>query len=98
MTSIYCDFIDCIYNKNKLCGKEAIRLDENVANINIGCPDAEWRSERMEQMLIDALRFAPDKGMQVMLLKMYAQKYGMISDENREIVRQIMMERSGDTE
>lgn len=93
MTSIYCEFIDCIYNKNKLCGKEAIRLDENVANINVGCPDAEWGSERMEQMLIETLRMAPDKGIQVILLKMYRQKYGAISNENEEIVKQILMER-----
>ena len=42
MTLVYCEFVDCIYNKDKLCDKETIWLDKNVADINIGCPDAEW--------------------------------------------------------
>lgn len=49
----------------------------------------------MEQMLIDALKMAPDKNIQAILLETYIQEYGAISDENGEIVRQILMERSG---
>ncbi len=45
MTLVHCEFTDCIYNKDKLCDKETICLDENVADINIGCPDAEWERE-----------------------------------------------------
>lgn len=48
----------------------------------------------MEQMLIDALRIAPNKDIQAILLETYIQEYGAISDENGEIVRQILMERS----
>lgn len=48
----------------------------------------------MEQMLIDALRMAPNKNIQAILLETYIQEYGAISDENGEIVRQILMERS----
>jgi hypothetical protein len=48
----------------------------------------------MEQMLIDALRMAPNKDIQAILLETYIQEYGAISDENGEIVRQILMERS----
>ena len=48
----------------------------------------------MEQMLIDVLRMAPNKDIQAILLEAYIQEYGAISDENGEIVRQILMERS----
>lgn len=48
----------------------------------------------MEQMLIDALRMAPNKDIQAILLETYIQEYGAISDENGEIVRQILTERS----
>lgn len=48
----------------------------------------------MEQILIDVLRVAPNKDMQAILLETYIQEYGAISDENGEIVRQILMERS----
>lgn len=48
----------------------------------------------MEQILIDALRMAPNKDIQAILLETYVQEYGAISDENGEIVRQILMERS----
>lgn len=48
----------------------------------------------MEQMLIDALKMAPDKDIQAILLETYIQEYGAISDENGEIVRQVLMERS----
>ena len=48
----------------------------------------------MEQILIDALRMAPNKDIQAILLETYIQEYGAISDENEEIVRQILMERS----
>lgn len=49
---------------------------------------------QMEQMLIDALRMAPNKDLQAILIETYIQEYGAISDENGEIVRQILMERS----
>lgn len=45
MTIVICGFTDCIYNKDKECNKDKIYLDELVADINIGCPDAEWESE-----------------------------------------------------
>lgn len=48
----------------------------------------------MEQILIDALRMAPNKDIQAILLETYIQEYGAISDENGKIVRQILMERS----
>lgn len=48
----------------------------------------------MEQMLIDALRMAPNKDIQAILLETYIQEYGAISDENGKIVKQILMERS----
>lgn len=48
----------------------------------------------MEQMLIDALRMAPNKDIQAILLETYIQEYGAISDENGEIVRHILIERS----
>ena len=48
----------------------------------------------MEQMLIDALRVAPNKDIQAILLETYIQEYGAISEENGEIVRQILIERS----
>lgn len=48
----------------------------------------------MEQMLIDALKIAPNKDIQAILLETYIQEYGAVSDENGEIVRQILMERN----
>lgn len=55
------------------------------------------RSERvMEQMLIDALRMAQNKNIQALLLETYIQEYGAISDENVEIIRQILTERGGE--
>lgn len=50
----------------------------------------------MEQMLIDALRNAPSKDIQALLLEVYIQEYGAISDENGEIIRQILVEREGE--
>lgn len=50
----------------------------------------------MEQMLIDALRIAPNKDIQALLLETYIQEYGAISDENGEIIRQILVEREGE--
>lgn len=44
MTIVICGFTDCIYNKDKECNKDKIYLDELVADINIGCPNAEWES------------------------------------------------------
>ena len=54
------------------------------------------RKERkqLEQILIDALRIAPDKETQAILLETYIQEFGPVSDKNGEIVRQILMERS----
>ena len=48
----------------------------------------------MEQMLIEALRMAPNKDIQAILLETYIQEYGAISEENGEIVKQILIERS----
>lgn len=48
----------------------------------------------MEQMLIDVLRMVPNKDIQAILLEAYTQEYGAISDENGEIVRQILMEKN----
>lgn len=50
----------------------------------------------MEQMLIDALRSAPSRDIQALLLEVYIQEYGAISDENGEIIRQILSEREGE--
>lgn len=49
----------------------------------------------MEQTLIDALRRAPNRNIQALLLEVYIQEYGAISDENGEIIRQILAEREG---
>lgn len=46
----------------------------------------------MEELLIDVLRKAPNKDIQALLLQTYIQEYGALSDANREIVRQILME------
>ena len=48
----------------------------------------------MEQMLIDVLKMAPNKDIQAILLETYIQEYGAISDENGEIIKQILMKRS----
>ena len=48
----------------------------------------------MEEMLIDALRKAPNEEIQALLLQTYIQEYGPLSDANGEIVRQILKERS----
>lgn len=45
----------------------------------------------MEEMLIDALRKAPNKDIQALLLQAYTQEYGPLSDANGEVVRQILM-------
>lgn len=50
--------------------------------------------EQREQILIDALRMAPNNDIQATFLETYIQEYGAISDENGEIVKQILMERS----
>ena len=49
----------------------------------------------MEQTLIDALRCAPNRNIQALLLEVYIQEYGAISDENGEIIRQILAKREG---
>lgn len=49
-----------------------------------------------ERLLIDALRMASNKDIQALLLETYIQEYGAISDENGEIVRQILMEGADD--
>lgn len=46
----------------------------------------------MEEMLIDALRKAPNKDIQALLLQTYIQEYGPLSDANGEVVRQILRE------
>lgn len=46
---------------------------------------------KMEQVLIDTLRMAPNKDIQAILLETYIQEYGALSDETGEIVRQILM-------
>ena len=45
MTRVFCEFKECIYNKDDECTKDDIWLDENVSNIDIGCPDAVWEVE-----------------------------------------------------
>ena len=45
----------------------------------------------MEEMLIDALRKAPNKDVQALLLQTYIQEYGPLSDANGEIIRDILM-------
>ena len=50
----------------------------------------------MEKTLIDALRKAPNKDIQALLLQTYIQEYGPISDANGEIVRQILMKGTDD--
>ena len=50
----------------------------------------------MEQMLINVLRSASSRDMQALLLEAYIQEYGPISDENGEIIRQILAERENE--
>ena len=50
----------------------------------------------MEKMLIDALRSAPNRNIQALLLEVYIQEYGAISDDNGEIIKQILAEREGE--
>ncbi len=50
----------------------------------------------MEKMLINALRSSPNRNVQALLLEVYIQEYGAISDENGEIIRQILEERKGE--
>lgn len=50
----------------------------------------------MEEMLIDALREAPNKDIQALLLQTYIQEYGPLSDANGEIVRQILTKGADD--
>ena len=52
----------------------------------------------MEEMLIDALRKAPNKDIQALLLQTYIQEYGALSDTNGEIVRRILMKGADDYE
>ena len=44
----------------------------------------------MEQVLIDALRQAPNRDIQALLLETYIQEYGPISDTNGEIIKHIL--------
>lgn len=50
----------------------------------------------MEEMLIDALRKAPNKDIQALLIQTHIQEYGLLSDANGEIVRQILMKGADD--
>ena len=50
----------------------------------------------MEEMLIDALRKAPNKDIQALLLQTYIQEYGPLSDATGEVVRQILREGTDD--
>lgn len=43
MTKVLCDFKKCIYNRNGVCTKEVIDLDERVEDVFVGCPDSEWK-------------------------------------------------------
>lgn len=52
------------------------------------------KRQTMEEMLIDILKKASNADIQALLLETYIQKYGAISDENGEIVRQILTGRS----
>lgn len=54
----------------------------------------EPKEQAMEEMLIDALRKAPNKDIQALLLQTYIQEYGALSNANGEIVRQILEERA----
>lgn len=45
----------------------------------------------MEEMLIEALRKAPNKDIQALLIQTYIQEYGPLSDATGEIVKQILM-------
>ena len=49
MTRVFCDFKECIYNKDDECTKDDIWLDEYVSNIDIGCPDAVWEESEAEE-------------------------------------------------
>lgn len=51
MTMVYCGFTDCTYNKDGECNKDKIYLDELVADINIGCPDAKMGKRGREMKL-----------------------------------------------
>lgn len=44
----------------------------------------------MEQILIDALKQAPNRDIQALLLETYIQEYGPISDENGKIIKHIL--------
>lgn len=46
----------------------------------------------MEEILIDALRKAPNENIQALLLQTYIQEYGPVSDANGEIIKQILKE------
>ena len=50
----------------------------------------------MEELLINALRKAPNKDIQALLLQTYIQEYGALSDANGEIVKQILMKGAND--
>lgn len=44
----------------------------------------------MEQILIDALKQAPNRDIQALLLETYIQEYGPISGTNGEIIKHIL--------
>ena len=52
------------------------------------------KRQTMEEMLIDILKKASNADIQALLLETYIQEYGAISDENGEIIRQILTGRS----
>ena len=56
----------------------------------------DGKEQRMEEMLIDALRKASNKDIQALLLQTYIQEYGPLSDANGEIVKQILMKGADD--
>ena len=58
--------------------------------------EAKSKEQTMEEMQIDALRKAPNKDIQALLLQTYIQEYGALSDANGEIVRQILMKGADD--
>ena len=52
MTKVFCGFQECIFckewdkeNLEGVCTKDCIHLDNEIENIYVGCPDAEWEDE-----------------------------------------------------
>lgn len=45
-TLVRCEFNDCTWHKDGICGKDEIWLDERVANREVGCPDADWEEDK----------------------------------------------------